>query len=130
MPNDNAATIAPGTEVSFPQDGHNSGSSITRLSYSSFNLSDVGTYQVFIQADVTESGQLQITINGTPLAYTVVGRVTGTSEITGLFIITTTIANSVLTIRNPACNTTALTITPNAGGASAVSAHLVITQIA
>ena len=68
-------------------------------------------------------------INDTPLAYTVVGRATGTTEITGMYIITTTVINSVLTVRNPAGNATALTITPNAGGASAVSAHLVITQI-
>ena len=96
----------------------------------SFNLADIGIYQVFIQADVTEAGQLQLTINGTPLAYTVVGRATGTSEITRMYIITTTTANSVLTVRNPIDNTMALTITPNAGGTNAVSAHLVIMQIA
>lgn len=36
---------------------------------------------------------------------------------------------SILTVRNPADNSTALTITPNAGGTNPVSAHLVITQI-
>lgn len=53
----------------------------------------------------------------------------GTSDITGLFLITTTTENSVLTVRNPASNPAALTITPLAGGTNPVSAHLVITQI-
>ena len=43
MPPDNSATIAPGTDVSFPQDGPNSGSSIVRTEVSSFNLSEIGT---------------------------------------------------------------------------------------
>ena len=44
-------------------------------------------------------------------------------------LIQTQIANSVLTVRNPAGNTTALTITPIAGGTNSVSAHLVIMRI-
>lgn len=46
MPPDNAATVAPGTDVSFLQDGPNSGSGISRLGASSFNLADIGTYQI------------------------------------------------------------------------------------
>ena len=78
---------------------------------------------------VTEAGQLELTLNGAPIDYTVVGRSTRTSDITGLFLITTTTENSVLTVRNPAGNQAALTITPLAGGTNPVSAHLVITQI-
>ena len=44
-------------------------------------------------------------------------------------IIETISVDSVLTVRNPADNPATLTITPLAGGASPVSAHLVITQI-
>jgi len=44
-------------------------------------------------------------------------------------IVTTTTINSILTVRNPAGNAAALTITPLAGGTRPVSAHLVITQI-
>lgn len=58
-----------------------------------------------------------------------VGRATGTSQIIGMAILETTTINSVLTVRNPADNSTALTITPLAGGTQQVSAHLVITQI-
>jgi hypothetical protein len=78
---------------------------------------------------VNEPGQLDLTLNSLELASTVVGRATGTNQLVGFSLVTTTAANSVLTVRNPAGNTTALTITPLAGGATAVSAHLVIMQI-
>jgi hypothetical protein len=129
MPPDNAATVAPGTDVSFPQDGPTSGTSIARLDASTFNLSAIGTYQVIFQVSVDEAGQLILTLNGADLAYTVVGRATGTNQIVGMSLVTTTVINSLLTVRNPAGNSTALTITPLAGGTRPVSAHLVITQI-
>ena len=129
MPPDNAATVAPGTDLSFPQDGPTSGAAIARTGPSTFNLSAIGTYQVMFQVSVTEAGQLILTLNGADLAYTVVGRATGTSQIAGMSLVTTTVINSILTVRNPAGNSTALTITPLAGGTRPVSAHLVITQI-
>ncbi|GEM_PF-4758221 len=66
---------------------------------------------------------------GADLAYTVVGRATGTSEIFGASLITTNVVNSVLTVRNPAGNSIALSITPLAGGTRLVSAHITITQV-
>lgn len=129
MPPDNSATVAPGTDVSFPQDGPNSGSGIVRTGPDSFNLTQIGTYQILFQVSVTEAGQLILTLNGEDLAYTVVGRATGTSQIVGMAIVTTTTINSILTVRNPAGNASVLTITPLAGGTRPVSAHLVITQI-
>jgi hypothetical protein len=130
MPPDNAATVAPGTDVSFPEDGPALGSSlISRTGPSSFNLGGIGTYQVTFQVSVTEAGQLILTLNGADLPYTVVGRATGTSQIGGTALVTTTVINSILTVRNPAGNSTALTITPLAGGTRPVSAHLVVTRI-
>ena len=129
MPPDNAATVAPGTDVSFPQDGPTSGTDITRIGPSTFNLLTIGTYQVLFQVSVDEAGQLILTLNGADLAYTVVGRATGTTQIVGMALVQTTVSNSVLTVRNPAGNATALTITPLAGGTRPVSAHLVITRL-
>jgi hypothetical protein len=130
MPPDNAATVAVGGDVDFPQDGPASGSGlIARTSADSFNLAVIGVYQVLFQVSVSEAGQLILTINGADLAYTVVGRATGTDQITGLAIVQTTVINSILTVRNPAGNSTALTITPLAGGTRPVSAHLVITRL-
>ena len=129
MPPDNAATVAPGTDVSFPQDGPNSGGGIARSGPDSFTLADIGTYQVLFQVSVTEAGQLILTLNGADLAYTVAGRATGASQIVGMAIVETTAVNSVLTVRNPEGTAEALTITPLAGGTRPVSAHLVITQL-
>lgn len=131
MPPDNAATVAPGTDVSFPQNGPISGATIVRTGASTFDLTVIGTYQVLFQVSVTEPDQLILTLNGADLAYTVVGRATGTSSIVGMTLVQkTTVINSILTVRNPAGNATALTITPIAGGTRPVSASLVITQIA
>lgn len=129
MPPDNAATVAPGTDVSFPQDGPNLGEGIARTGPSSFNLEEIGAYQVLFQVSVTEAAQLLLTLNGADLEYTVAGRATGTSKIIGIAIVETTSVNSVLTVWNPAGNAAAITITPLAGGTRPVSAHLVITQI-
>jgi hypothetical protein len=129
MPPDNAATVAVGADLEFPQDGPTSATTITRISPSSFNLAEVGTYLVEFQASVDEAGQLILTLDGVDLAYTVSGRATGTNQIVGMVLVTTTTPNSVLTVRNPAGNSTALTITPNAGGTRAASAHLVIVQL-
>ena len=129
MPPDNATTVAPGTDVSFPQNGPISSTDLTRLSDSSFNLAEIGTYQVFFNVPVDEAGQLILTLNGEDLDYTVAGRAAGASQITGMAIIETTAADSVLTVRNPAGNAAALTITPLAGGTRPVSAHLMIVQI-
>lgn len=70
MPPDNSATVAPGTDVSFPQDGPNSGVDIARTGPSSFNLAQIGTYQILFQVSVTEAGQLILTLNGDDLAHT------------------------------------------------------------
>ena len=129
MPPDNAASVAPGTDVSFPQDGPNSGSGIARISANSFNLAEIGTYQVLFEVSANQAGQLVLTLNGDELDYTVVGRASGASQIIGMALVATTVINSILTVRNPADNPAALIITPLAGGTEPVSAHLVITQI-
>ena len=77
---------------------------IVRTGVSSFSLAEIGTYQVLFQVSVTEAAQLILTLNGADLEYTV-------------------------TVRNPAGNASAITITPLAGGTRAVSAHLMITRI-
>jgi hypothetical protein len=129
MPPNNASTVGVGTDVSFPQNGPTSGSTIARLSASSFSLTTIGTYLVQFQVSITEPGQLILTLNGNDLAYTVVGRATGTSQIEGVALVTTSVINSILTVRNPAGNSTALTITPLAGGTRSVSAHLTILKL-
>ena len=127
MPPDNSSTVAVGTSVHFPQDGPSDGSdNISRVSALSFNLLNIGIYEINFQVSVSEAGQLIVLLDGAELAYTVVGRATGTSQIIGMCLVTTTSINTVLEINNPVGNSTALTITPLAGGTRAGSAHLLI----
>lgn len=126
MPGDNAATVAAGTAVAFPQNGPVSG--IVRTNATQFTLPNAGTYQVNFQVSVTEPGQLVVVVDGVELAYTVVGRATGTCQIAGTCLVNAAAA-SILEIRNPSGNSPALTITPQAGGTHSVSAHLVILQV-
>jgi hypothetical protein len=132
MPGDNAATVENGGDVPFPENGPAmAGSSITRAPVevsSGFILGAVGTYQVMFQVSVDEPGQLELILSGSPLAYTVVGRATGTSQIVGMALVQNTVAGASLTVSNPGQNS-ALTLTPFAGGTEPVSAHLVITRI-
>ena len=130
MPGDNAATVAVGAAVQFPHVGPSGGTlPPTQASASTVTINASGTYEVTWQVSVTEAGQLQIALNGSGVANTVAGRATGTSQISGSTIITATVGQ-VLSIINPAGNSTALTITPTAGGASAVSATLTLKRLA
>jgi len=132
MPGDNAATVAIGAAVEFPQDGETNGV-IVRSSASQFTLPAIGTYEVSFQVSVSESGQLAIWLNGAAVATVTprsrAGRATVTSLITNAVLIATTAANMVLTIVNDA-SASALTITTSAGGTESVSASLVIKRIA
>ena len=129
MPGDNSATIAVGADVEFPSDGPFLGTDIQRVGPSSFRLVAIGTYQISFQVSVDEPGQLLVSLNNLQQTYTTVGRATGTSQLVGVCLIQTLSINNILTIRNPAGNSTALKITPNAGGTESVSAHLVILRI-
>jgi hypothetical protein len=92
-------------------------------------LPSIGTYRVAFFVSVTEVGQLELTLNSAALAYTVYGRLTGTSQIGGEALVTTTAVNSVLSVINPSGGSTALTITPKAGGTDAAAASLVIERL-
>ncbi|HST32635.1 MAG TPA: hypothetical protein VLJ80_03840, partial [Solirubrobacteraceae bacterium] len=106
---------------------------IARLNTTEFVLSTVGTYRVSFSISANEPGQLVLALDSgggmVEIPYTVFGRATGTSLITGEALITTTVANSALEVRNPAGNTPALTITPDAGGTHPAAATLVIQQL-
>jgi hypothetical protein len=130
MPGDNASTVGVGASVEFPNDGPtDSSGTISRISNSTFNLSNIGIYEVTFQVSVSEAGQLIVELNGAELGHTVVGRATGTSQIVGMALVATTTTNSVLSINNPSGNPAALTITPLAGGTHQVSAHLIIKRL-
>jgi hypothetical protein len=129
MPPDNASTVPAGGDINFPQDGPaDTTGDIVRLSASAFDFADAGTYDVAFSVPVNEAGQLELTLNGVPLAYTVSGRATGTSPIAGEALVTAS-AGDVVTVRSPASAITALTISELAGGAEPSSATLTIERL-
>ena len=119
-------TIAPGTAINFPNDGPSFGTDISRFDSSHFSLGP-GIYQIYFQASVTEAGQLSIALNNIQSSR-VVGRSTGTSQIISFSLIQI-LANTLLSIVNPVTETTALTLTPFAGGTNQVYANIVISRI-
>ncbi len=128
MPPNNASTVAAGAAVSFPQDGPASGD-IARAAADTFVLPEAGIYRVDFTVPVSEAGQLALKLDGDQLNYTVFGRATGTSQIAGEALVTTSTPNSTISVVNPAGNPSALTITPLAGGTAPVAASLVIQQL-
>ena len=131
MPGDNTATVAPGTSISFPQNGPTTGKIIrsSTTPTSQFVLPDIGTYSITWQVSIAEAGQLVLVVNGVEDARTVVGRATGTSQIVGNTLLTTSTLNTTISVNNPSGNPVALTVSPMAGGTKAVSASMVITRL-
>ncbi len=128
IPPDNAEPIGPGEDVPFPEQSVIGGTSIGRSSDSSFTLFDSGTYLVFFEATVDASAQLVLTLNGTELSYTAVGRNAGGSQIIGMSVVEAE-EDSVLTVRNPISANSPVVLTPSAGGNLPISAHLVIIRL-
>ena len=92
-------------------------------------MSAVGQYDVSFFVSIAEAGQLELTLNNVALANTVTGRATGTNYIEERVLIDVISIDSVLTVRNPAGNAAALTVTPTSSGTHAVSAHLTILRL-
>jgi hypothetical protein len=129
-PADYGATIALNAPFIFPHDGYTSGG-IVRSAPGVFTLPEIGTYKVSFVTSVTEAGQLQVFLEGIAnIPNTTFGRATGTSQITGTFLVTTTVINSDLEIRNPPGNAAALTVTATAGGTVESTQSLIIERIA
>jgi hypothetical protein len=131
MPPDNAAPVFPGFGVEFPQNGPASGGILNFPGPfgSFFFIPTSGTYEITFQVSIDEPGQLAITQNGILIPSSVVGRATGTSQITGMSIITLA-AGDFIQVVNPPAAFLALTITPNAGGFfQPVSAHLIFKRL-
>ena len=130
MPPDNTATVPLGGDVQFRQNGAASaGSSISRDTASTFSLGTSGTYEVTFQVPLTEPGQLELSLDGTLQASTVVGRAAGNSQIVGESLVTVTSIPAVPAVENPPGADFALTITPLAGGNSPTSASLIIQKL-
>lgn len=128
-PGDNPTAVTAGNAVEFPTTSSQS-TGITRLSDSTFNLAEAGTYLVAFRVNSTNAGQLQIAVNSNGLANGIFGTSTEGASIDGVTVITTAEANSVLSIINPTNSTSPITITQNAGGANPTISTLTIIKLA
>ena len=128
-PGDNPTAVTAGNAVEFPTTSSQS-TGITRLSDSTFNLAEAGTYLVAFRVNSTNAGQLQIAVNSNGLANGIFGTSTEGASIDGATVITTAQANSVLSIINPTNSTSPITITQNAGGVNPTISTLTIIKLA
>lgn len=126
-PNDNPTAIAQNTAVEFPNTTAST-TGITRLTNSTFNLADTGTYLIMFKVNANTAGQLGIAVNGAVQPSATFGNAADDGIIEGKTIITTTAANTVLSIVNPIA--TAVTVTPSAGGTEATVSDLTIIKLA
>lgn len=128
-PSDNPDAITAGSAVEFPGTSAQS-AGITRLTDSTFNLAEAGTYLVMFKVNSAQTGQLQAAVNSTGIANAVFGTGSDNTEINGLTIITTTDANTVLSIINPTNSTSSFTVAQNAGGTNPSISTLTIIKLA
>lgn len=126
-PNDNPTAIAQNTAVEFPNTSAST-TGITRLTNSTFNLADTGTYLIMFKVNTNTAGQLGIAVNGAVQPNAIFGNAADYGIIEGKTIITTTAANTVLSIVNPIA--TAFTVTPSAGGTQATVSDFTIIKLA
>jgi hypothetical protein len=127
--NDNPSAIPFGGPIAFPNTAVNNGLDVTRnVAGTVFTLVTAGTYSVYFDVSITDTAQLALFLNSTVLGYTMVGRDAGTTQIVGMFLISTIASNQLLSVVNQ--HAAAITVTVNAGGGNPVSAHLIITRVA
>jgi hypothetical protein len=131
MPPDNSAPIPPGGAVSFPIIGAISGTDIVaQAGGATFTLATAGAYLVTFQLNVTQSHGAQLTLaqNGVELAQSVVGGPALANQFVGTSMVTASPGDS-LQVVNPSGESYPISISPYAGGANPVSAHLTILRL-
>ena len=128
MPTDNADPIPAGGDIAFPSTAINTGI-VTQASDTTFTVVEGGVYLVYFSATTAEAAQLALTVNGTELAYTVVGNAAGNSQLVGTSLITVA-DGATVTVRYPEGTGTDITLAPSAGGTEPVSAQLIFLRLA
>lgn len=106
-------------------------SSTPANNFDSIILAAVGTYEVSFHVHTTERGQLQLELNGTDLADTLIQDYNPTSGghlISGTSLITTVSINSVLAVINAVGNATALTVTQADGNLTGANSQSIVVK--
>lgn len=125
-PPDNPTPIAPGSAVAFPSTS-SSTPGISRLSDSTFNIAEPGTYLVLFRVNTNGAAQFQINLNSAGIANAVFGSGAQDSSVSGMTSIVTTTADSVLSIVN--VSTGNVTIPEDVGGTNPTTSTLEIIKL-
>ena len=125
-PPDNPTPIAPGSAVAFPSTS-SSTPGISRLSDSTFNIAEPGTYLVLFRVNTNGAAQFQINLNSAGIANAVFGSGAQDSSVSGMTSIVTTTADSVLSIVN--VSTGDVTIPEDVGGTNPTTSTLEIIKL-
>ena len=126
-------SVSAGAPVVFNLVNSSEGVIIAGTSAGSYLLPNIGTYEVAFQASVVTgsgAGQLVLALNTVANTTTQVGRATGSCQIVGNSLISTTGTNTYLSVINPTA--TPLEIdngTTNGQAGSPLTAHLFIRQL-
>lgn len=94
-------SIDPGEDVPFVRSGINLGQTISAISETTFNLGEIGTYRIDVQMPVINQAELLLKVNGVEQTSKILYSVKKSRSISGTFLITTDITNTVVSINNP-----------------------------
>ena len=122
------AVLEPGEDFPLPEDGAASGG-ITRISETSFRLANAGSYLVMFNVTTILTPKLGLTLNGEMQDYSIAGRPSGGSQITGITIVTTQEENTVLTLRYPEEEENEVGVIPAENPRLDTTSHLTVVQI-
>lgn len=130
VPTAGSITIDQGAPVPFSVTGTTAGTGISNVA-GTITIAEPGTYLVNFAVNVSDEGQLVLSVNGAEQAYTTAGNAAPNTPIIGSSIITVAAANTTLSVDNPTSAAGALTINQDpTAGANEIAARVTIVRLA
>ena len=128
MPPNNNLAIGSGVDVNFNTAGPaKSGTDILQFLSFNFVINAAGIYEVAYFVAVNESTQFVLCFDGNPDPTLVTGRASTNNYVMARHLIQITTPGVIVSVRN--AGPSSVTITPDAGGASPVSAHITFVRL-
>ena len=122
-------TIPAGGDIPFPRNGVIANTDIGRVSSTEILLSVPGVYFVTFRVNVATSGQALLTLNGVPQSATAAGTGQNDSVLFGTALLNVTASGTLLTLRNPVENNSALVLSSSPGGTLPVANCLTVLRL-
>ena len=122
-------TIPAGGDIPFPRNGVIANTDIGRVSSTEILLSVPGVYFVTFRVNVATSGQALLTLNGVPQSATAAGTGQNDSVLFGTALLNVTASGTLLTLRNPVENNSAVVLSSAPGGTLPVANCLTVLRL-